>query len=127
MSNNASFDPSLSWLSYSETNIINYEEDLLCGVLFTNASNKVLFTLTYNLHKIKRYQCKNPTLRIYSFSGEDDRTTKGEKGLRDTMKTLIRAGYVDLKYKTYHHMKHEILMEDDHKMVIDDILKFFAE
>ena len=127
MSNGASFDPSLDWLSYSQTNIKNYKEDPLCGQLFTNASNKILFTLTQNLHKRKRYQCKNPTLRIYSFSGEDDRTTKGEKGLRDTMKALIMAGYVDLKYKTYPHMKHEILMEDDHQQVIDDILKFFAE
>lgn len=127
MSNGASFDPSLDWLSYSKTNIENYDKDPLCGQLFTNASNKVLFTLTANLHKKKRYECKNPTLRIYSFSGEDDRTTGGEKGLKDTMKSLLLAGYADLKYKTYPHMKHEILMEDDHKKVIDDILKFFAE
>lgn len=127
MSNAGSFDPSLSWLSYSESNIKAYEEDPLCGVLFTNASNKVLFTLTQNLHKRKRYLCKNPTLRIYSFSGEDDRTTKGDKGLKDTMKALLMAGYVDMKYKTYPKMKHEILMEDNHEEVIKDILKFFAE
>lgn len=127
MSNNASSDPSLDWLSYSKKNIENYENDPLCGFKFTNSSNKVLFQLNNNLHKIKRYQCKNPTLRIYSISGEDDRTTGGEKGLKDTMKSLLLAGYLDMKYKTYPKMKHEILMEDDHQVVIDDILKFFGE
>jgi alpha-beta hydrolase superfamily lysophospholipase len=127
MSNGASFDPSLDWLSYSKKNIENYTNDPLCGFKFTNASNKVLFTLTNNLHKRKRYQCKNPTLRIYSISGEDDRTTGGEKGLKDTMKSLLMAGYIDMKYKTYPKMKHEILMEDDHKEVIEDILKFYQE
>ena len=127
MSNNASSNPSLDWLSYSKENIKNYEEDPLCGFKFTNSSNKVLFQLNSNLHKYKRYQCKNPTLRIYSISGEDDRTTGGEKGLKDTMKSLLLAGYVDMKYKTYPQMKHEILMEDNHQVVIDDILRFFGE
>ena len=127
MSNNASFDPSLDWLSYSKENIKNYLDDLLCGFKFTNFSNKVLFELTQNLHKKKRYQVKNPTLRIYSISGEDDRTTGGEKGLKDTLKSLLLAGYIDMKYKTYPNMKHEILMEENHQEVIDDILKFFGE
>lgn len=127
MSNNASFDPSLDWLSYSKENIKNYLDDPLCGFKFTNFSNKVLFELTQNLHKKKRYQVKNPTLRIYSISGEDDRTTGGEKGLKDTLKSLLLAGYIDMKYKTYPNMKHEILMEENHQEVIDDILKFFGE
>ena len=43
------------------------------------------------------------------------------------MKSLLMAGYIDMKYKTYPKMKHEILMEDDHKEVIEDILKFYQE
>lgn len=127
MSNHASSDPSLDWLSYNKKNIEEYEKDPLCGFKFTNFSNKVLFELNNNLHKIKRYQCKNPTLRIYSISGVDDRTTGGDKGIKDTLKSLLRAGYVDMKYKTYEHMRHEILMEENHQVVIDDILKFFGE
>lgn len=127
MSNNASSDPSLDWLSYNKKNIEQYEADPLCGFKFTNSSNKVLFELNNNLHKYKRYQCKNPTLRIYSISGVDDRTTGGEKGLKDTMKSLLLAGYIDMKYKTYPNMKHEILMEENHQEVIDDVLKFFGE
>ena len=125
MSNNASFDPSLDWLSYNEENIKNYAADPLCSFKFTNYSNYVLFTLNKNLHKKKRYQCKNPTLRIFSISGEDDRTTGGEKGIKDTLKSLLLVGYIDMKYKTYPNMKHEILMEENHQVVIDDILKFF--
>lgn len=127
MSNKGSTKEDNSWISYSQENIKNYNDDPLCGYKFTNFSNYVLFSMTYKLHKhSKKYVC-NPDLKIFSISGADDRTTRGTKGVRDSVKNLILDGYNKVSYKEYPNMKHEILNEDNKELVYNDVIKFFNE
>ncbi len=127
MSNNGSTKEDISWISYSEENLKNYNDDPLCGYKFTNYSNYVLFKMTHNLHKhSKKFVC-NPDLKIMSISGKDDRTTRGTKGVKDSMKHLVLDGYNKLSYKEYPNMKHEILNEDNKEEVYKDVIKFYSE
>ena len=127
MSNGASKDPSHDWLSYNKENVKNFESDPLCSFYFDNHSYKVLFNMTNNLKKKRRYKCQNPELKILSISGKDDRTTLGEKGLRNTIRYLFMAGYHNIKYFEYLNMKHEILFEDNKESVFKDIVAFYGE
>ena len=127
MSNNGSTKEDISWISYNEENIKNYNDDPLCGYKFTNYSNYILFSMTYKLHKHSKLNICNPDLKIMSFSGKDDRTTRGTKGVKDSIKHLMFDGYNKLSYKEYPNMKHEILNENDWKIVSDDIIKFFED
>ena len=86
--------------------------------------SKVLIKSNNEIRKIKHYQCKNPELRIRSFNGDGDFLTGYDKGLTKSMNYLKKIGYKDVEYKRYDHMLHEILNEDNHQIVYDDILKF---
>lgn len=123
-SNSFSTKVDFSWLSYSKTNIDNYEKDELCGYKFTNTGYYTLFGMVKALKEYKKYQCKNKELEILSLSGKDDRTTGGTKGLKGVVKILNKIGYKNVSFKEYLKMKHEILNEDDRELVYDDVLKF---
>lgn len=124
-SNDMSFKNDVSWISYNQKNIRAYTSDPLCSFRFDNYGNLNLFTMDKNLHKYKKYACKNKELKILSISGADDRTTGGTKGLEKTMKALNKIGYLHTEFKEYPQMKHEILNEENNNKVIEDILNFF--
>ena len=123
-SNDCSFNEDISWLSVNKENIDDYTNDPLCGFKFTNYGYLNLFRLTKNLHAYKKYNVKNPLLRIVSLSGKLDRTTGGTKNLKKTIKTLNRIGYRNTSFIEYDNMKHEILNEADTKAIYLDIFEF---
>ena len=81
--------------------------------------------MTHRTHK--RFKALNPDLKILSISGADDRTTRGTKGVNDTLKHLIFRGYHDVKSIEFKDMKHEILQEDNKDLVIKNIVEFYGE
>ncbi len=124
--NNLSFKEDFNWLSYNEENIKKYIEDPLCGFQFDVSGYYTLFQSVKNLKDIKLYECKNPTLKILSISGQDDRTTLHTKGLKKTIKFLNEIGYKNASFIEYPKMKHEILFEKENDIVLKDILNFYA-
>lgn len=115
------------WLSYSKENIRKKNEDPLFAKEFTIGGYQVLFKSNDEIRKVGHYKCKNPKLRIISLNGDGDFLTGYDKGLTKSMKYLKKAGYKDVSYKRYEHMLHEILNEDNHQIVYDDILNFLEE
>lgn len=122
-SNDASFNPDLSWLSYNEENIKRYSNDPLCTFKFDVSANYVLFKMVWLLKK--KYKAKNTDLKICLMSGEDDRTTLGKKGLEKVIGFLLNDGYKGIKNIVYPNMKHEILQEDNKMDVYNKTLEFF--
>ena len=45
----------------------------------------------------------------------------------NTKKILSSIGYKNLYFKTYDHMKHEVLNEDEREKVFEDIDMFFKK
>ena len=78
-----------------------------------------------NFKNHKLFECKNKDLKILSISGKDDRTTFGTKGVKKSLKLLNKAGYTNTSFIEYKGMKHEILMEDNKDLVINDIIEFY--
>ena len=118
-------ESSLDWLSYDKENVANYDKDPLCGEEFTVGSYNALFHLVGDINKPGKYKNVNEKLPIYLISGEDDPCTSGEKGRRQSLEKLQKAGFKKIEVKTLPGMRHEILNEKDKLKVYDLLLKFF--
>ena len=114
----------LDWLSYNKENVDKYAKDPLCGEEFTLGSFNALFHLVSDINKPGQYKNVNVDLPIYLISGADDPCTSGEKGRKDSLDRLQRAGFKNIEVKTMDHMRHEILNEDNKQEVYDLILNF---
>lgn len=123
-SNACSFSEDVSWISVNQENVEDYINDPLCGFKFTNYGYLNLFRLAKNLHAYKKYEVKNPKLRIVSLSGKLDRTTGGTKNLKKTIKALNKIGYRNTSFIEYDNMRHEILNEKDTSSIYLDIFEF---
>ena len=99
--------------------------DELCGVPFTDAGNRDLFTMVSHLHH--PFIAKNPSLPILFISGEDDPCTGGTLGLVDSISTLQKNGYANIENITFPKMRHEILNEKENHLVIEEIIKFINQ
>ena len=114
----------IEWVSSSKTNLAIYKSDPLCGYAYPNRSILTLFQAVRELRLTTHYQCKNPNLPIMSISGKEDPVTGGTLGLKETFKLLHKIGYHNFTDKTYEGMRHEVLNEDNHMIVFEDILQF---
>ena len=117
----------LDWLSYFEKNIEDYVKDDFCGFPFTIQGYIDELTGLERMHNSNLYECENPNIPILMLAGEDDPCRGGDKGFEDSIKTLRDAHYTNIKTKLYPGMRHEILNEENHKEVYNDILKFLNQ
>lgn len=116
-----------TWVSASETNLKAYRNDPLCQYPYSNSAVMTIFQSDRSLHQYDLYQCRNKDLPIFSVTGVDDPVTGGTKGLADTVKTLQKIGYHDVTSKVYQGMRHEVLNEDDHQKVYQDVVDFYKK
>lgn len=117
-----------NWLSNNKQNIKRAEEDPLMFSSYKNASGYTIWEANWNLKQYKKFKCQNPSLKILNLAGEEDITvTGGQKGIEDSLESLRKSGYTNIKNKIYKNMKHEILNENNKDIVFEDILDFLNE
>ena len=112
----------LDWLSYLEENVDRYIADPDAGFPFTVQGYKDLFDGMIQMNDLSLYRCNNPELPIYLIAGEDDPCIGGEKGFHYSAERLRQAGYKNVGVRMFPGMRHEILQEEDHMLVYNDIL-----
>lgn len=115
------------WISKNRENLENYRNDPRCQFLYPVQSVLTIFLADRELNRIGRYRCQNPDLPILSVSGSEDPITGGAKGLARTVRSLNRIGYRNVTNTVYPGLKHEVLNEDNRKMVYRDILAFLEQ
>lgn len=112
------------WLSFNKENILNYNEDKLCGFVFTNNGFKMLFKLLDNVYKKKKYEVNNQNLPILILGGKDDPVIGSQEKFEHLHNFLLTLGYENIKTKLYSNMRHEILNENKKQSVYKTILTF---
>ncbi len=117
----------VDWLSFNEENVSNYLMDPYCNIPFSVSAYKALYHLVWGMHKKNRYQVNDPSKPILLLVGKQDPCPLGQKGLADSIKTLEKAGYKNVGHKVYDGMRHEILNEENHQLVYDDVLAFLNQ
>ena len=116
-----------TWLSYNRQNVFDYNASKYCGFTFTLNGFLNLFTMMDDVYNPKGWVLKHKQIPIYFIAGEDDPCIDNEKKWKESMDFLKDLGYKNITYTMYHHMRHEILQEDEHMNVYEDVLKFIEE
>lgn len=115
------------WISENIENVKNYNEDKLCGYIFTTNGFINLYKLMKKAFDKKDWKLKNKELKSYVIAGENDPVIQNKIKFEKLVKFLKEIGYRNVKAKLYKNMKHEILNEKDNKKVYEDILNFINE
>lgn len=117
-------DHPLRWLSASEENVRRYDEDDLCGFVFTLNGYRNLLSLVRNVYDVRGWAVSRPDLPILFIAGVDDPVTLGEEAWEAAQGFLRDRGYRNVSGKLYPGMRHEILNEEGAQEVYDDVLAF---
>ena len=113
-----------SWLSKSTNNICSYNDDELCGFIFTTNGFINLYKLIRQAFRKNDYQVKNKNLDILLIAGSDDPVIQNEKKFIELKEFLKDIGYKNIKSKLYKNLRHEILNEKEKSEVYNDVLNF---
>ena len=116
-----------NWVSSDRAFYEQFRSDPKARFAWDNAGALTVFEGDSNLKQFKKYRCKNPALKIASFTGGRDPVVGGEEGLLDTVETLHRIGYANVRTIVYPDDLHAVLFEQNKNEVYRDILKFIGE
>ena len=113
------------WLSFNLENVKKYDEDPLSGVKPTNKFYKNFLKGLSSIQKEKNIDNISPSLPILILGGKEDPVGNNGKGLISLTK-IYKNHNLNVTLKLYDHMRHEILNEDEHMIVYNDIKDFIA-
>lgn len=116
-----------TWLSKNRENVDAYNNDELCGFIFTLNGFKNLFYLMKNTYKKKRYKLQNKELPILFIAGDNDPVIDEADSWFEAQNFLKRVGYKNIKGIIYGDLRHEILNEEENTKVFKDILTFIED
>lgn len=113
-----------SWICNNKDIVEKYNKDKLCQYEYTLNGYENIVRLMIDIYNEKIYQKKNLKLPIYFIAGREDPVIISEKDWYRAQDFLKNIGYENISSKLYDNMKHEILNEENNKIVYEDILKF---
>lgn len=115
------------WLSSDLKEVEKYEQDPLCGYIFTNNGFFNLFLLMKEAFAEQNWQVKNSQLPILLIAGADDPIIQSESKFRQLELFLKQVGYQNTNGHLYENMRHELLNEKNKHLVYQDLLDFLNE
>jgi alpha-beta hydrolase superfamily lysophospholipase len=117
----------VDWICTDEEVVQAYIKDPYCGHGFTVSGFHDLFVLTIRMAKTELYHNVNASLPILMMRGKEDAAAGFEEGAAESVKTLKKAGFSNVRTITYENMRHEILNEIGKEKVYSDIISFYRE
>ncbi|BBF41576.1 lysophospholipase [Lachnospiraceae bacterium KM106-2] len=109
------------WICTDEKVVEKYDQDPLCNFIFTINGFENLFKLVHRVYSKYGWTVSNPGMPVWFISGEHDPCMVGEKQLKQAAAFMEQVGYQHVSWKIYKGMRHEILNEQRHKIVFQDI------
>lgn len=110
-----------SWLSYSKENAAAYRADNECGFAFSAGGYAALTALAAQACSPSCAEAVPHDLPLLYIAGDSDPVGDNGRGVKAAVKLARDAGSIDVTCKIYEHMRHEILNEDDHAYVYEDV------
>jgi len=116
-----------AWLNRDRKEVEKYENDPLCGTLFTVNFFASFLNAVNVLHKKEKLAKIPKDLPIYIYSGENDPVGKYGRLTKNLYKTYKDLNINELKLKLYPGARHETLHEINKQEVFADIYEWLNE
>jgi alpha-beta hydrolase superfamily lysophospholipase len=111
-----------AWLSTNKANVQAYNNDPLCGFVFTaNGYRNGLFRLMKDIYSPEGWNVTKPDLPVHFIAGAEDPCIVSLKKFSQAVSFLRNCGYRDVTSKVYPGMRHEILNEIGRENVWSDV------
>ena len=110
------------WLSVNRANVEAYNNDPLCGFVFTvNGYRNGLFKLMKDIYSPDGWPVTKPDMPIHFIAGADDPCIINLKKFSQAVSFLRSRGYREVTSQVYPGMRHEILNETGREDVWRDV------
>lgn len=120
-------DTPMCWLSLNQQNVESYHQDPLLGFTFTNNGFHTLFRLSAQANKNNWYKNIRKDLPILLISGQDDPVGQYGNGPTGIAADLTKKKFDHVNLILYPQLRHEILNEDNRRMVMRDITNWLKQ
>lgn len=124
---NKGFKEENEWICSNLETVRNYNQDPLCGFIFTTNGFFNLFEMMKEAYNKKGWNIENSTLPIYMIAGREDPVIQSEKKFYQLITFLKEMGYQNIVAKLYDKKRHELLNETGREEIYQDILKFIEK
>lgn len=115
------------WICSNLDVVKKYNEDELCGYIFTTNGFLNLFYLMKNAYSKDNWQVKNKELNILVIAGKEDPVIQNENKFNELITFLKEVGYSHIQSKLYPNKRHELLNETEPEEIYHDILNFIEK
>ena len=112
------------WLSNDTQQVKKYDEDPLCGFIFTINGFSVIKDLTirlFNKSNLEKVPKELPVLFMY---GTEDPVGDYGKAVESVYQSFLKMGITDVSIKSYENDRHELLNETDRDVVKSDVYQW---
>ncbi len=113
-----------SWICANNETVEKYDDDELCGFIFTLNGFENLFKLMRDIYTKEGWELNNKELPILFIAGSDDPVIINEDKWKESQEFLRKIGYTNVKGKLYKGLRHEILNEKNKQEIYEDIIQF---
>lgn len=113
-----------AWVCSNTEQVIKYNNDALCGYIFSTNGFINLYQLMKGAFDKKGWQLKNEGMSVLVIAGRDDPVIQNARKFQDLITFLKNRGYQNIDSKLYEGMRHELLNETNKQIVYEDILDF---
>lgn len=117
-------DNGFGWLSTDKAVVKKYNDDPLCGFLFTAKGFTDLFSVLDNVSKKEWYTKVPSALPIFLVAGKEDPVGSYGAGVEKVYNELVSSGHKKVTMKLYDRMRHEILNEFGKEEVMVNIAQW---
>lgn len=115
------------WLCNDKKIVDEFNNDNLCGFIFTLNGFYNLFSLMNKVYSKKGWKVINKKLPIWFISGEEDPCMISKNKFIKSTQLLKEVGYENVTYTLYKNMRHEILNEKEKFKVFNDVYNKLCE
>lgn len=115
------------WLSRDQKEVKKYQDDPLCGFVFTAGGFRDMFRGLLRLTDLARLKEIDKALPVYLMSGKNDPVGKMGKGPNEVARQYRNAGLSNVTVKLYEGARHELLNETNRDEVTDDLITWLNQ
>ena len=117
---------SFDWLSRDTTEVEKYNENPLCGFIFTINGFRTLKELNANLYKKENLDKIPRELPVHFIYGSEDPVGNYGKAVKEVYDSYIAMGMTNVSIQCYEGDRHELLNEINRETVMQNLYNWFC-